>query len=234
MRLRPFFPFFGSKWRTVSLYPSPQHQTIVEPFAGSASYSVVHHDRNVILYDADPCIIGTWDYLIKVSPSDILRLPNIGVHDHLDYLPRLCQEERWLIGWWLNKATAHPCSTSSKWALEYPKQFWGPEIRKRIASQVDCIRHWRVFNDDYSQCPPIEATWFIDPPYSEAGKSYRNGSALISYRDLGRWCIRREGQVIVCENSGAKWLPFSHLAQTKANSSNGKANVSHEVIYARA
>lgn len=30
------------------------------------------------------------------------------------------------------------------------------------------------------------------------------------------WCKDRRGQVIVCENAGATWLPFEPLATIKA------------------
>ena len=48
--MRPFFGFYGGKWRDAPKhYPFPEHDTIVEPFAGSAGYSVRYSDRNVIL-----------------------------------------------------------------------------------------------------------------------------------------------------------------------------------------
>lgn len=52
--LRPFFRYFGSKWLVGKHYPAPMHETIVEPFAGSACYSLHHFDRKVVLRGA-PC-----------------------------------------------------------------------------------------------------------------------------------------------------------------------------------
>lgn len=37
-RLGTFFPYYGAKWLMIrGLYPRPEHPTIVEPFAGSAT-----------------------------------------------------------------------------------------------------------------------------------------------------------------------------------------------------
>jgi hypothetical protein len=49
-RLRPFFGYYGGKWRdAVKHYPPPEHTRIVEPFAASAGYSLRYPDRKVIL-----------------------------------------------------------------------------------------------------------------------------------------------------------------------------------------
>ena len=66
--MRPFFGFYGGKWRDApKYYPVPEYDTIVEPFAGSAGYSVRYGDRNVVLGEKDDIIFGVWDYLIRAS-----------------------------------------------------------------------------------------------------------------------------------------------------------------------
>ena len=45
--MKPFFRYYGGKWRDCAKYPPPQFDTIVEPFAGSAGYSVRHHTRMI-------------------------------------------------------------------------------------------------------------------------------------------------------------------------------------------
>jgi site-specific DNA-adenine methylase len=58
----------------------------------------------------------------------------------------------------------------------------------------------------------MEATWFVDPPYNnKAGSHYKCGSKDIDYNNLAEWCRSRRGQVMVCENAGATWLPFEDL-----------------------
>jgi len=48
-----------------------------------------------------------------------------------------------------------------------------------------------------------------DPPYEKAGSRYRFNR--IDYSALAQWCKERNGQVIVCEQDNATWLPFEHL-----------------------
>lgn len=228
---RPFFSYFGGKWRdAVKNYPEPRYSTIVEPFAGSAGYSTRYPDRNVILCDADPVIAGVWEYLIRVTPAEILSIPDVATHQTVDDL-RIPQEARWLVGFWLNRATSTPRKSPSKWMRsgKTPGSFWGPAAKQRIASQVGLIRHWKIYNCTYEDCPVAhEASWLIDPPYEVMGRNYRFGSRGLDYEKLGAWCRERLGQVIVCENDGAAWLPFRHLAYSQTARSGSKSS---EVVW---
>ena len=218
MRLRPFFGYYGGKWRdTPQRYPAPEYQALIEPFAGSAGYATRHHDRSVALYEADPIVAGVWSFLIRAKSSEILRIPDIGPDDHVESL-RACPEARWLVGFWLNRAVTSPRPRPSKWMREgiRPGSFWGERVRAMIAAQVPFIRHWRIHNLSYAEClQQGPATWFIDPPYELAGRHYRYGSSLLDYRELARWCRARLGQAIVCENAGATWLPFKPVGDAK-------------------
>lgn len=53
MILRPFFRYYGAKWRAVhaGLYPEPQHRFICEPFAGAAGYALHYPHLAVELID---------------------------------------------------------------------------------------------------------------------------------------------------------------------------------------
>jgi hypothetical protein len=87
---------------------------------------------------------------------------------------------------------------------------------------VQHIKHWRMFNVEYERIPcdwGKDVTWYVDPPYQKTGHFYKYPSTEIDFAKLGSWCRSREGQVIVCENTGADWLPFRHLANVKAMSS---------------
>ena len=46
-RLKPFWSFYGAKYNLAPKYPSPVGDSIVEPFAGSAQYSLLHYQKNV-------------------------------------------------------------------------------------------------------------------------------------------------------------------------------------------
>lgn len=216
--LRPFFPFFGSKWRTVPSYPPPEHDLIIEPCAGSAGYATRYADRNVLLIDRDPVVVGVWEYLTRVKPEELLSIPD--VREHISEIAVWPQEARWLVGFWLNKGSGTPKSTPSAWCRtgRYPNQFWGAAVKQRLAQQVQHIRHWRVLHGTFCQAPLVRATWFIDPPYSAAcGRRYRGGHRGLSYSALGEWCWRRRGLAIVCEQAGARWLPFRPFRRIKAN-----------------
>ena len=217
--VRPFFSFYGGKWRrALKDYPSPSYGTVVEPFAGSAGYSVRHHDRRVVLADLDPVVVEVWRYLVRVSPEEILAIPDIASDKSVnDY--NLPQETRWLVGFWLNRGSCRSCSRPSSWMRsgKYPGSFWGERVRRCIASQLPLIRHWEVYHCSYQEVPVRgEASWFVDPPYTTAGVHYRFGVGGIDYHALGEWCRSREGQVIVCEQQGATWLPFYALGERKS------------------
>lgn len=230
-RLRPFFGYYGGKWRdTVKFYPRPVHGRIVEPFAGSAGYSLRFPSMEVVLCERDPIVAAVWHYLIKVKPSEIRAIPDVPVDGSVDDL-RAPQEARWLVGFWVNRGTARPRKRPSKWMRDgiRPGSFWGERVRETIATQVESIRHWQVFECSYEECPVVrESTWFVDPPYQYAGRHYKFGSGNIDYEALSRWCRSRKGQVIVCENEGADWLPFQNLAHVKTTR---RGRHSSEVIW---
>lgn len=225
--LRSFFSFYGSKWRMAPRYPKPVHSTVIEPFAGSAGYALRHFDRDVILVEKDPLIASLWHWLIHVPSSEIRALP-----EHVECVDDMksSQEAKWLVGFWLNQGSAQPKRSLSK-SKSFKGGTWGLVLRERIASQVDRIRHWTVREGDYSKAPDLTATWFVDPPYQGAGVYYRKSSKDIDFAALGAWCRTRVGQVIVCENEGADWLPFRTLGSFAAASSRGVAKRSAEVIW---
>ncbi len=244
--MRPFFKFYGGKWRLAPRYPKPSGVVVVEPFAGSAGYSVRNDVEVAILVERDPIIAETWRYLIGAKPSEIMALPDLEPGQTTDDLVDLPPGARHLIGWWLNSGVARPCKTPGKWMREvlagkYPSNkknvFWGPSIRARIADQLEGIRKWQIVEGDWSEAPEdldrtwfTNVTWFVDPPY--VGKSGRHyARSAVDYEELGEWCRTRPGLVIACEGAGADWLPFEYLAVGKSNSSSGVARRSVEMVW---
>jgi hypothetical protein len=208
--MRPFWRWFGGNWRSAVNYGAPRHQHVIEPFAGAAGYSSYWEPQQVTLLDLDPVVIGVWRYLQRSSGREIMRLPvDIEALDELP--PRLCQEARDLIGLWFNCGLARPSKRRSNWARhadENPR-FWGQEIRRRIASQVGLIRHWKIIHGSWEQAPNVAGHWFVDPPYLATGQAYVHND--IDRAALGEWCKRLRGHVTVCEAQGADWLPFEPL-----------------------
>lgn len=229
--MQPFFCFYGGKWRIAPRYPRPCHDTIVEPFAGAAGYATRHAERKVILVEKDPRIAALWAYLIRVSSAEVRAIPLMAPTDTVDDL-RVCAEAKDLVGFWLNKGAAQPRKSPSSWMRTgmRPRSYWGAEVRDRIASQVERIRHWRVIEGSYEIAPAIEATWFVDPPYVAAGHHYRCSSRELEFSVLAAWCRSRPGLVIVCEAEVAAWLPFKPFHVSKASGSKNSSGRSREVV----
>ncbi len=224
--MKAFFSYFGSKYSFAGkLYHAPRYKTIVEPFAGSAAYAAQYYDRDVVLCDKNPVIVGVWDFLIKSTRADIMNIgmvPNGGTTDDL----RACQEAKWLVGFWLQRAAASPGKSKTNWSK------WDVVRREIIASQVGKIKHWKVHHCSYENVPAEgPATWFIDPPYQVDGKHYKCSAKDIDFKHLGDWCRTRVGQSIVCENQGADWLPFERLRSTPSARQDEKKEKSHEVVW---
>jgi hypothetical protein len=230
--LKPFWRYYGGKWRAAPHYPKPLHKTIVEPFAGAAGYSLRYYWHNIVLVEKYAVVAEMWRYLIAVKPSEIRRIPEV---EHVDDLPRwVPQPARWLVGFAMNAAVTHPCKSLSagrKKLRSMGRVFegWSVLMRERVAEQVKHIRHWQIIEGDYNLSPNREATWFVDPPYNNrVGSLYVHSD--IDYTKLADWCVSRQGQLIVCENDGADWLPFDGFRTLKPGLNN-KTGGSKEVMF---
>lgn len=146
--------------------------------------------------------------------------------DEVDLRP----EAKHFLGFRLNTGTSTPRKRRSAWARQDPDGFWSAIVRERIAAQVERIRHWTVIEGNYTQAPRVTATWFIDPPYNNrAGKHY--AKRVDDYAELGKWCKTRPGQVIVCENVGATWMPFREHRKIASTRSKNRNHYSAEAIW---
>ena len=216
------FSYYGSKSKIVDYYPPPKHDKIIEPFAGSARYSLKYFSKEVTLIDKYDVIVRLWKWLQQCSPNDILKLPNIEKGTDIRTLG-LTEEERFLIGFCIgrgNQYTLHMAGDFNDWKTD----------KKRIAEQLYKIKHWTIKQGCYKDIENVESTWFIDPPYEVGGYKYKHSE--IDFNDLAEWCKNRNGQSIVCENTKATWLPFKPMIKmsgcqtttTEAIWSNHKTN----------
>lgn len=211
--MKLFFTYYGGKYRIAKRYPQPTYETIIEPFAGSAGYSMRYSNKNVKLFDLNERVCGVWNFLINAKASEIMSLPEL-FEDVRDL--KVCQEAKWLIGYWCNKGSCEPRNKPSTWMKSgvNPNSQWGAAIKNRIASQLDGIRHWTCEQKSFDKIENFSATWFIDPPYSaESGRLYTHND--IDYPALAKWSKSRNGQKIVCEMDGANWLPFEKFHTAK-------------------
>jgi site-specific DNA-adenine methylase len=215
------FSYYGSKSKIVGCYPTPKFGKIIEPFAGSARYSLKYFDRDILLVDKYEVIVRIWKWLQEASERDIMSLPEPKLKETIDRKDFDCIEQAWLMGFLVQQGVNAPRLTVSKYAENGIRT-----QKKNIAQQLYKIKHWEIRLDDYENIKNESATWFIDPPYQFGGEYYVKSNKEINYERLADWCKRREGQTIVCENSKASWLPFRQMAKLT-----GSKHTTTEVIW---
>lgn len=205
--------YYGSKTTLVDLYPTPIYDTIIEPFAGAAKYSLLHWEKEVILVDKYKTIIDIWEYLQSCSPNDILKLPrNLKFGDKLDDINFDCQAQKDFYGFIIGCGAEKPRRSAIKRKTTERPNHINYNL-KRVAENLYKIKHWQFRCYDYRLSDMLllegsKCTYFIDPPYQFGGNSYVHSNKKIDFTELGEWCKTRPGQVIVCENTKADWLPF--------------------------
>ena len=212
------FPYFGSKRSTAKLYPRPKYSIVIEPFAGAAAYTMHYRPPIALLIDADPRVIGLWDRVARISDDTPTPTPpEIGSRtSDLLYMCMTYSE---------HASTSKYMSVSKRMVRDWSS------VHRRLREAAPYIRSSCAYKKGtYRSAPDIEATWFIDPPYQHANRrGYAKGASQIDFSDLAAWVMSRRGQVIVCEQSGADWLPFKHLVDVSTH----RGAKSIEVIYTR-
>jgi hypothetical protein len=208
--------YYGSKSKVVNYYPPPKHDKIIEPFAGTAQYSLLYWDKEIHLIEKYDVIVNLWKWLQKCSKNDILSTRRLKCGENTDDFKWDCQEQKDLVGFIITGSPSVPKKTASKWKTVIRPNTQDYKLNY-IADNLDKIKHWKIELGDYDQVKNQKATWFIDPPYFVNGKYYKYGSKLIDYNFLAKWCKERKGQVIVCESDDAHWLPFVPLVESRGN-----------------
>ena len=223
------FSYYGSKSKIVDLYPPPKFDRIIEPFAGSARYSLKYWQKDVLLVDKNETIIDIWLWLQQCSKQDILKFPKFKKGDDIRCFGLSEIEVKFLGFLVAGQGAAAPQYIVQKFG-EYENG--NQKVYERVANNLERIKHWTIQLGTYDEIPNFEATWFIDPPYQFGGEYYRYSNKDIDFDHLGIWCQNRTGQVIVCENTKADWLPFKPMVDmqgamfktTEAIWSNHKTN----------
>ena len=223
--------YYGSKYMLAPKYPAPQHDTIIEQFAGGAGYSLHYPAHNVKLYDLNEDVCSVWDYMINADPDEIRKLPMLEQNQSIDELEGLTKGQKNLIGWWVQYGVGVSkkkyTNTTWKKRIKNNSTVWCERRREMLAQTSARIKHGTITNCSYHDIPDQEVTWFIDPPYKcKAGRRYRHHQ--IDFEHLAEWCQSRSGQVMVCENNNSEaWLPFVPFATT-----HGVSKKTTEVIWA--
>lgn len=132
------------------------------------------------------------------------------------------------IGFNINRGSTGPRNIVQKWSCQQKlRPNYASTVEYaiiRAAVLIDKIKNWQVTCFDYRQLENIKGTWFIDPPYQCGGSIYPISD--INYQELAEWCMTRRGQIIVCENEKANWLPFKHFKKIT-----GQSKKTNEVIF---
>lgn len=226
------FIYFGSKHGAARLYPPPRYPVVVEPFAGAASYSCFWARQRAvnraILIDTNPALIDLWRRLRR-DPGQFLRVrPRLGQRT---LNPILVNGGEQLFGVLAGRHRRVTTRMVEDW----------PHNKNRVLATRPFIRRWKFRCDDYRNSPDIEATWFIDPPYQRqpgtGGKNTAGGHRYHRFMleggrsELAKWCRSRRGQVIVCEQSPANWLPFRVFRRQRNAVGRGTYSVRTEVMW---
>lgn len=213
------FYYYGRKKKLAKYYPQPKYDTIVEPFAGSAAYSL-HGDnwkKDVILIEKDDRIYNIWKWFIEeATKEDLLNMPDLKEGEYTtDFLQILHMVTK---GAFVRKKVKVTKIMERNWNTN----------KIKMANTLEKVKHWKIIHGDYSVAPDIEATWFIDPPYfSEAGMGYGHNCKQIDYNNFTNFIKSRKGEVICCDCEEANYLPFKPLVELSAIA--GKK--SKEMIY---
>jgi len=213
------FYYYGRKKQIAKHYPASNYDTIIEPFAGSAAYSLFADNwkKRIILVEKDKRVAEIWKWFIEeATPQKILNLPDLQIGEKTSEF-------------------LHILHAVTKMAFKYKTIKVTPvlarnwEISKRYMSEnIHKVKHWEIISGDYTESPNIKATWFIDPPYKDApGTGYHHSSSNINYEELALWAKNRKGETIFCEGENGDYLEFKPLLVL--NGVAGKK--SKEVIY---
>jgi len=217
------FYYYGRKKKIGSKYKVTNKVIIIEPFAGSAAYSLRPENisKNVILFEKSKRVYDLWYWLINhATHDDIMKLGYIKKGDKVREFIKI-----------LHSASKRAFDYKTITVTSVMETNWNSNLPK-MAELVGKIKHWKVYNNCYTEIDDVignlDCCWFIDPPYKgDAGMGYSHSSKNIDYNELSEWCKNRNGDVIVCEGSYADWLPFEKL--TQQSTINGKKN--SELVY---
>ncbi len=206
------FYYFGRKGRLAPKYPAPAYPVVVEPFAGSMGYTLHHQPTAAVGIESNPEVHAAWVKVCSMTPAELASYPEPDVGSRV--------RDRWS----MMAAGSHGTAVADSY-------LWTDRMSRDLAKQkrmaARSVEYASLFIDyrlgDYTEAPDIAATWFVDPPYQNVARGY--GRRTIDYTELGDWCRSRLGQVIVCEQEGADWLPFHPLAEIKGTTNKRSVEV---------
>jgi hypothetical protein len=215
------FYYFGRKGLLAPSYPAPLFDLVIEPFAGSMAYTMHYRPKMAIGIEADLRVALLWDRLVHASLGEIrtMRVPPIGARTTDLY---------WMLPSSSNSTLTSKSRTMTWFAYERALAQQAMTIRNHPYARNHVLYH----HGDYREAPDVEATWFIDPPYSGVNGGYGAGHSAVDYEELAEWCLVRKGQPIVCEGPYARWLAFrKHGRPRGTRTAMGVERTNTEVVW---
>lgn len=233
------FGYFGAKHGLARFYPAPVHDTIIEPFAGAAGYSChwakLESVKRVILVEKNPSVVALWKRLKPMNANDFgsMDCPPKGYKTGDPMVAAAMGGEQMM-------ATLRGQKRS---VTDRCIKDWDRTIRK-FRDFAEIAHKFEVYLGNYADVVHSQpATWFIDPPYQpkegNGGKSTAGGARYnehgdfgnVNYEGLAEWCTARKGQVMVCEQMPASWLPFSPFRNQRNGVGAGTASTRTEALW---
>ena len=230
----PLFKCFGSKWMSARSYPPPDGGQIVEPFAGSAGYSLRYaHLVERVLVREQGHLAELWRWLInEATEADVRAIP-------LDTPPGtdirrlgLTLGQALLLKNWQRTNNVGDCWTISPWGNK-PGQ-WTASTRARVAEEIALLKgKWGMTDTPWQVAG---GTFFIDPPYQY---NYKYRCEPPDYVGLGVQVLGLDADLViaceaVCQKTGAvpNYLPFesSHRQVTSRRKTNNHHH-SNELVF---
>ncbi len=205
----PLFKWFGSKWLSSRLYPPPEHDDIFEPFAGSAGYSLRHHEKKIHIWESNDQLLELWRWLIEIATTALILEIPVEIDEGTDIRTLgLSRGQELLLKHWQRTNNVGDCWTVSPWGNK-PGQ-WTANTRARVADDHHAVKHWKLEQIR----PERPGTYFLDPPniynYRYRFKEAFDHAGLVKKIAM----IPPKSQIIVCEAACQKtgrvpdYLPF--------------------------
>lgn len=227
----PLFKWFGSKWLSSRKYPTPEEDSIFEPFAGSASFSLRHWKKKICIYEENKHLQDLWKWLInEATNTSIMEIPcNLPTGFNIKSLD-ISYGQMLLLKNWQRTNNYGNCWTISPWGNK-PGQ-WTLNTKNRVARDVEFVKDWKFEKPSYTE----GGFYFIDPPYQY---NYNYGFKQFDYIELLS-DIKKipAGHILACEAICPKtgtvpnYLPFKFFGD-RITSRRKKENNHHskELMY---
>jgi site-specific DNA-adenine methylase len=200
------FRYSGAKKRMLKYLPIPLKGTmqIIEPFAGSLSYSLNYKPKSIIGADSNLLIRELWDYLthsftLEKVDNILQRRPTNNIDLRNIYSgPELTLMRLQTSGVYVGQLSSY---------IHYAQHKSG--IKKLFNELESCnlkdTLH-PLFNDfkqTFNLTNDLNTICFLDPPYNKTSANYI-GNQSVNYRDIQDYFISCKCPIFMTYGDGAK------------------------------